>query len=321
MRTTGFIERPDWGQVRATQKGSRNLATVPANLYNGSSYPSGGSDVTVWNWTSTVQNGYKLPNNGNGCRVWIVDTGVLQNHQEFGTRVRVLQDFVSPSNGGTDCNGHGSHCAGSAAGANRGLATAAEIGSCRVLGCSGSGTTAGVVQGFNYACNNKVAGKCNILSASLGGGASQTSDDAINACNSGGTICVVAAGNDGANACNYSPARATGAITVGAITQSDARASFSNQGSCVNVQSPGVSIHSAWYTSTTTYNTISGTSMATPLVAGAIAVYCTQNPSACQTNSAVARENVVRAINTTGSNVTTGFTLTTVTTVINAQWN
>jgi len=174
-----------------------------------------------------------------------------------------------------DCNGHGTHCAGSAAGRYRGYAVGAEIGSVRVLNCQGSGTNADVVAGFNFVANNQAAGKTNILSASLGGGASATTDNAINAGVQAGLVSVVAAGNDNANACNYSPARAVEAITVGACNKDDARASFSNFGTCVAVFSPGQSIHSAWYTGNALYNTISGTSMATPLAAGAIALYAT----------------------------------------------
>jgi len=278
-----FTQRPDYGQVRVLQKGARNLATTPSGGYNGTTYPSGGSDTTVWDWTSAVYTGYRLINSGSGAVISIVDTGIVQNHQEFmsGGRSRVIQsvDYVSPSTNGTDCNGHGTHCAGSAAGQNRGLAPGADLRSVRVLGCTGSGSNTGVVSGFNWVGNNIVSGKTNILSASLGGGASQATDDAINAADAKGVVCVVAAGNSNADACGSSPSRASGAITIGATNKDDGRASFSNFGTCVNVFAPGQSIHSAYGTSatqTTTYNTLSGTSMATPLAAGAIAIYGTQ---------------------------------------------
>jgi len=255
---SGFTSRMDYGQVRVLQKGARNLATVPAGMYTGTSYPSGGSDPSTWDWTAAVKNDAKPINTGSGAKIWVVDTGVLPNHQELNGFVKDNADFVGT--GGVDCNGHGTHCAGSAGGNWRGMATNAEIGNVRVLNCQGSGTNTAVVNGFNYACNNRASGKGNILSASLGGGASQATDDAINGCNNLGVICVVAAGNNNANACGYSPARATGAITVGATNKDDAMASFSNWGSCVNVFAPGQNIHSSWYTSTSTYNTISGTS-------------------------------------------------------------
>jgi len=315
MRTTApFTQRPDYGMLRITQKGARNLATVPSGQYT-SGYPSAAADTNTWDWTSAVYNGYRPINNGGNSKIWIVDTGILQNHNELNGYVKDNADFVSPSTNGTDCNGHGTHCAGSAGGNWRGLSQSAEIGNVRVLGCGGSGTTAGVVQGFNYVCNNRAGGKANILSASLGGGISQASDDAINNCNNLGVICVVAAGNNNANACNYSPARATGAITVGAITKDDAIASFSNWGTCVNVFAPGVNIHSGWYTSSSTYNTISGTSMATPLAAGAIGLFCTGRTTCTPAQ-------VRDAINTNGTrNVITGLPAGSPNIIINANWN
>jgi len=311
-----FTARADWGQVRAAQKGTRNLATVPSGLYSGTTYPPAGNATESWDWTQAVYNGYNLNNTATRAKVWIVDTGVLPNHQEFanGNRVTTNQDYVG--GGATDCNGHGTHCAGSAAGQYRGLGRQADLGNVRVLNCQGSGTNANVVAGFNFVGNNMKAGAANILSASLGGGASQATDDSINANNAKGVICVVAAGNSNANACGYSPARATGAITIGATQSSDAMATFSNWGSCVDVFAPGVNIHSAWYTSATTYNTISGTSMATPLVAGSVAIYSTMggNPP---TPAAV--RTAITNFGTRG--VVTGLPANTPNILINANWN
>jgi subtilisin family serine protease len=316
-----FTTRPDWGQVRGDQKGSRNLATTPSGQYDGTSYPNAGADTTVWTWAANVSNGYRLINTGSRAKIWIVDTGVLFNHQEFisggASRVTTRQNYALNNPAAGDCNGHGTHCAGSAAGRYRGYAVGAEIGSVRVLNCQGSGTNADVVAGFNYVANTQAAGKTNILSASLGGGASATTDNAINSAVQAGVVAVVAAGNDNANACNYSPARAAEAITVGATNKDDGRASFSNFGTCVDVFSPGQSVHSAWYTSNTVYNTISGTSMATPLVAGAIALY-----ASTITNQPVRAPAVRTAItNTATRNVITNPGTGSPNLFINANWN
>jgi subtilisin family serine protease len=326
MRALAWTDRPDWGQVRASQKGRALATNSAANNYTATPYPDAGASDSTWNFTADVQRGYNPINPGDRVKIWIVDTGIVATHQEFNGRVSTQVDYVTPSNGGVDCNGHGSHCAGSAAGRYRGVAKQANIGSVRVLNCQGSGTNAGVVAGFNYVADQKArAGGAMILSASLGGGASQATDDAINSNANAGVIPVVAAGNDNANACSYSPARATGAITVGATqgiyagsatTGTDTRATFSNFGTCVQVFAPGVSIHSAWYTSNTAYNTISGTSMATPLAAGAIGLFITRNgptTTNAQVRSAITQfsaSNVVANAGTGSPNV-----------FINANWN
>jgi len=211
---------------------------------------------------------------GSNSVVFVVDTGIRTTHTEFGGRAKIAANFAAgdpnPYNG--DCNGHGTHCAGSVGGKSYGVAPAATLNSVRVLNCQGSGTNQNVIDGYNYVGNNVVAGRRNILSASIGGGLSSTSNNAIDAVAGKGVTCVVAAGNDNANACNYSPASASSVITVGAITNTNARSSFSNFGTCVNVFAPGSNIKSSWYTSDTATNTISGTSMATPLTAGSVAV-------------------------------------------------
>jgi len=210
---------------------------------------------------------------GTDATAWVVDTGIRTTHTEFGGRATFSVNYAAgsyePYNG--DCNGHGTHVAGSIGGATYGVAKRIQLNAVRVLNCQGSGTNQNVLDGYNYIAANAVPGRLNLLSASLGGGFSASQNDGIDATAAKGVVCVVAAGNNNDNACNYSPASAPSAITVGATTTTDDRSSFSNYGSCLNVFAPGSSITSAWYTSDTAINTISGTSMATPLVSGSIA--------------------------------------------------
>lgn len=207
---------------------------------------------------------------GQGVNAYILDTGVLSSHVDFSGRVRSGFTSISDGRGTEDCNGHGTHVAGTVAGTTWGLAKKANIIPVRVLDCAGSGTWSGVLAGMDWVAANAV--KPAVANMSLGGGAISAIDTAVANMHSSGVTVVVAAGNSSDNACNYSPARAGVAITVGATTSTDARASYSNFGSCLDIFAPGSSIRSAWYTSSTATNTISGTSMASPHVAGAAAL-------------------------------------------------
>jgi subtilisin family serine protease len=220
---------------------------------------------------------YTYTPTGAGVRIYVIDTGIRLSHNEFTGRISSGYDAVD---GGTadDCNGHGTHVASSAAGTTYGVAKGASVIAVRVLNCQGSGTNSGVIAGMDWVANNHV--KPAVANMSLGGGASTATDDAVNRMHNAGVTVVVAAGNENQNACNVSPSRAANAITVGATTSSDARASYSNWGSCVDVFAPGSSITGAWYTSNTATNTISGTSMASPHVAGIAALYLQGAPSA-----------------------------------------
>jgi serine protease len=224
-----------------------------------------------------LDNNYHYDYDGTGVTAYVVDTGVLNSHNEFGGRASSGYDFIDNDNDATDCNGHGTHVAGTIGGASYGVAKNVNIVGVRVLNCSGSGSNSGVISGINWVKNN--ASGPSVANMSLGGGASQATDDAVNAAVAAGISFVVAAGNDNSNACNYSPARAADAITVGSTTSSDARSSFSNYGTCLDIYAPGSSITSAWYTSNSATNTISGTSMAAPHVAGVAAVYLNETPS------------------------------------------
>ena len=224
-----------------------------------------------------LSNSYTYNFTGSGVKAYIIDTGILTTHNEFGGRAIHGTDTVDNDGNATDCNGHGTHVAGTVGGATYGVAKGVTLVAVRVLNCSGSGTNAGVIAGIDWVTGDHAAGAPAVANMSLGGGASTATDDAVQRAISDGVTMAVAAGNDNQNACNYSPARAPNAITVGSTTSSDARSSFSNYGTCLDIFAPGSSITSAWHTSTTATNTISGTSMATPHVAGVAALYLAQN--------------------------------------------
>ncbi|WP_117213866.1 S8 family serine peptidase [Allorhizocola rhizosphaerae] len=207
---------------------------------------------------------------------YIIDTGIRVTHVDFGGRATF--DFNSAGGSNTDCNGHGTHVAGTVGGAAYGVAKGVRLHAVKVLDCNGSGTTSGVIAGVNWVTANRANPA--VANMSLGGGANSALDTAVrNSINSGITYSI-AAGNSGANACTFSPARVTEAVTVGASTINDARAGFSNLGGCLDIWAPGEGITSAWATSDSAANTISGTSMAAPHVAGAAALYLATNPGA-----------------------------------------
>lgn len=243
---------------------------------------------------------YSYNATGAGVRSYVIDTGLNASHQEFSGRVSSGYTAINDGRGTTDCNGHGTHVAGTVGGSRYGVAKGTTIVPVRVLGCDGSGSNSGVIAGMDWVANN--AARPAVANMSLGGGADSATDAAVARMTNAGVTVVVAAGNDNTNACNASPARASSAITVAASTSSDARASYSNYGSCVDVFAPGSSITSAWIGSSTATNTISGTSMASPHVAGVAALYLQGNPSASPstvTNALLsnATTNVISSVN------------------------
>ena len=216
---------------------------------------------TTYNYTST----------GSGVNAYVIDTGILGTHTEFTSRMNPGFSAIGNAADTTDCNGHGTHVSGTIGGSTYGVAKAVSLVPVRVLDCAGSGSTSGVIAGINWAITNHQPGVKAVANMSLGGGASSALDTAVNNLINDGVIVVVAAGNSRQDACKSSPARVPAAITVAASDVNDIFASFSNRGKCVDIIAPGFGIASAWIGSNTATNTISGTSMASPHVAGAVA--------------------------------------------------
>jgi subtilisin family serine protease len=205
---------------------------------------------------------------GAGVSAYIIDTGIQADHPEFEGRASNV--YNSAGGSASDCNGHGTHVAGTVGSRTYGVAKRVTLYGVKVLNCQGSGTWSGIIAGMDWVRLN--ARKPAVANMSLGGGYSASVNNAATALANSGVFVAVAAGNDsGANACNYSPASASNVTTVGSTTSSDARSSFSNIGSCVEIYAPGSSILSTYPTNTTA--SLSGTSMASPHVAGVAALY------------------------------------------------
>ena len=219
---------------------------------------------------------YTYDATGAGVTAYVIDTGIDSDHPDLGGRVTSGFTSINDGRGTEDCQGHGTHVAGTVGGTTYGVAKDVDLVAVRVLNCQGSGSNSGVIAGMDWVAQNAPAGS--VANMSLGGGADSASDAAVNRMVAAGVTTVVAAGNETQDACNVSPARAASAITVAASDRSDRIASFSNFGSCVDVFAPGVDITSAWTGGGT--RTISGTSMASPHVAGAAALYLEDNPGA-----------------------------------------
>jgi subtilisin family serine protease len=235
------------------------------------------------------------PTAGSGVHVYIIDTGIQTNNVDFGGRASNGYDAIGGTGSGSDCNGHGTHVAGTVGGTKYGVAKRATLVGVRVLNCAGSGTVAGVIAGVNWVTAHHVADK-SVANMSLGGGASPAMDDAVNHMIESGVFASVAAGNSNANACNVSPARVPAAFTTAASDNLDRKASFSNWGPCVDAYAPGVAITSDWIGSPTSINTISGTSMAAPAVAGTAALYLAEHASTPASTDTWIRDNATTGV-------------------------
>jgi subtilisin family serine protease len=232
--------------------------------------------------SSTLDGTYNYTHTGAGVHAYIIDTGILFSHSEFGGRAVSGYDAVD---GGTadDCNGHGTHVSGTVGGATYGIAKSVQLVGVRVLDCNGSGTWSGVIAGIDWVTGNHVAPA--VANMSLGGSANSSVDNAVRNMIASGVATAIAAGNGNfvgiaQDACKSTPARVAEAMTIGATDKNDRKASWSNYGNCVDWFAPGVGITSAWNSSNTATNTISGTSMATPHTTGVAALYLEANPSA-----------------------------------------
>lgn len=230
---------------------------------------------------------YNYTQTGTGVHAYIIDTGIRASHQEFGGRAVASFDAVNDGQNGNDCNGHGTHVAGTVGGSTYGAAKNVSLHGVRVMECSGSGYLSNVIAGIDWVTANHISPAVANLSIGASGIASSL-DEAINNSIASGVTYVVAAGNSNLNACNYSPSNVPAAITVGAVNSLDIKSSFSNYGSCVDVFAPGQGIISSWTTNDTATASLSGTSMAAPHVTGVAALFLETNPTAAPQTVAAA---------------------------------
>ena len=281
----GFAATLNQGQLNALQH-NPNVAYVEEDgVVQASTTQSGATwGLDRVDQRSLPLNGnYNYTNTGAGVTAYIIDTGILFSHTQFGGRASTGYDAVTAGGNAEDCNGHGTHVSGTVGGSTYGVAKSVTLVAVRVLDCSGSGSTSGVVAGIDWVTAHHATPA--VANMSLGGGASTTLDNAVARSITSGVTYAIAAGNGNfvgiaQDACKSSPARVAAAITVGATDSNDKKTSWSNYGNCVDIFAPGLNITSSWYTSNTATNTISGTSMATPHVTGVAALYLQSNPGA-----------------------------------------
>jgi aqualysin 1 len=251
-------------------------ADQTAELFDTESSPSSWGLDRVDQRKLPLSSSYSYMTTGAGVNVYIIDTGIRTSHIEFGGRALGAYSSVKGKSSTDDCNGHGTHVAGTVGGSTYGIAKDVKLYAVRVLDCDGSGSYSAVIAGIDWVTAHRQLPA--VANMSLGGGKSQPLNDAVQGSIAAGITYAVAAGNSNYDACSFSPASTPAALTVGATTRQDAQAYYSNWGTCVDVYAPGDSITSAWNTSDDASAIKRGTSMAAPHVAGAAALYLESHP-------------------------------------------